>query len=554
MKPSDGAARRARASVWTTGLFSLLLIVAVAPDAAANCQNGATTQSISAGISGNTVANILAVSTEPCTVNIAPGTYTAGTAYTIADGITVRGTGGPGVTVLQVTQPQFASLLIWPVNGSCPSGATVEGLTIAGGAWGILALADSSQPGCPSNQLSGITLRNLVVFTGQGNGHGIDFHAVQNSVIDSTWVDSAYANGIILQRASNNNIVMNNTIVGSFSQHAIALQSSNDNVIVGNTIRVTTAFDGIILNSGVGLDGPGNLRNRIERNTISGHKIDGIVLTDFSHYNYVGLNVAVSASYVPGSSTPPSQPAGTGIWVNNSSNGNYLFGNDLSGSPENGIDVLASRSTLLVGNTVHGNYHGGIWVAYALAAASQSAPVPEDTVVHGNNLFFNSSRQLFFQNTRNSQAAFNYMSGARSGVLASTGTAGIAVQDTATARIFENTVSDVWARAIVNGSTSNAAFFRNRFLKGTNNPFQTDGRNGVTYSSVPADVRWDVVEFPGRKSLERVPGADGQSGSEPPVRRLHHGWRLRRPFSVCLRDPSDRRHPEQHHGHRACRG
>ena len=222
MKPSDGAARRARASVWTTGLFSLLLIVAVAPDAAANCQNGATTQSISAGTSGNTVANILAVSTEPCTVNIAPGTYTAGTAYTIADGITVRGTGGPSVTVLQVTQPQFASLLIWPVNGSCPSGATVEGLTIAGGAWGILALADSSQPGCPSNQLSGITLRNLVVFTGQGNGHGIDFHAVQNSVIDSTWVDSAYTNGIILQRASNNNIVMNNTIVGSFSQHAIA--------------------------------------------------------------------------------------------------------------------------------------------------------------------------------------------------------------------------------------------------------------------------------------------------------------------------------------------
>src|SRR4030095_8815857 len=101
----------------------------------------------------------------------------------------------------------------------------------------------------------------------------------------------------------------------------------------------------------------GSLRNRIERNTISGHKVDGIVLTDFSHSNYVGLNVAVSASYVPGSSTPPSQVAGTGIWVNNSSNANYLFGNDLSGSPENGIDVLASRGTLLIGNTVHGNYH-----------------------------------------------------------------------------------------------------------------------------------------------------------------------------------------------------
>jgi parallel beta-helix repeat protein len=507
--PSDGGVRRARASVWTAGLVSLLLIVGFAPDAAANCLNGSTTQSISAGTPGSTVANILLGSTEPCTVNIAPGTYTAGTAYQIADGITVRGTGGPSVTVLQVAQPQFASLIIWPVNGSCPRGAIVEGLTIAGGAWGILAMADSSVPGCPSNQLSDITLRNLIVYTGEGNGHGIDFHAVQNSVIDSCWIDTAYGNGIILQLGSNNNIVMNNTIVGSFTQHALALQGGNDNVIVGNAIRVTTAFDGIILNSGVGVDGPGNLRNRIERNTISGHKIDGIVLTDYSHYNYVGLNVAVSASFVPGSTTPPKQPAGTGIWVNNSSNGNYLFGNDLSGSPENGIDVLASRSTLLVGNTVHGNYHGGIWVAYALAAASQAAPVPEDTVVQGNNLFFNNSRQLFFQNTRNSQASFNYLSGAQSGVQASTGTVGIAIQDTATATVFENTVSEVWARAIVNGSTSNAALFRNRFLKGTNKPFQADGKNGVTYPVSPADVRWDGWSFLGGNHWSDFPAATG---------------------------------------------
>jgi parallel beta-helix repeat protein len=464
----------------------------------------------------------MAASTRPCTLNVAPGTYTAspGRSYTIADGITLRGTGGAGVTVLWVTPPQFTAMTIAPVNGSCPSGATLEGLTIAGGAWGILALADASHPGCPFNQLSNITLRNLIVVTGPGNGHAIDFHAVQNSVIDSCYIDSAYANGIFLELGSNNNIVMNNTIVGAFTQHAIAVQSSNDNVIVGNTISVSTAFDGIILNSGVSLSGPGSLRNRIERNTISGHEVDGIVLTDSSHSNYVGLNVAVSDGYIAGSNTPPSRVAGVGIWVNNASNANYLFGNDLSGSPENGIDVLASNSTLLVANTVHGNYHGGVWVAYALAVASPSAPVPQDTVLHGNNLFFNYGRQLFFQNTINSQAAFNYFSGAQSGVLASTGTVGFDVQDTASVTLFENTISEVWARAIVHGSTSNAVAFRNRFLKGTNNPTPSNGLNGLTYSLVPADVRWDAWSFLGGNHWSEF----GAATSNPDLSQPYTGF------------------------------
>src|SRR5262245_22890523 len=134
MKTSRSVARRAGTStMWTTTLTSLLLLVASAPDAAANCQNGSTVQSIAAGTPGSTVINILAASTKPCTLNVAPGTYTApaGASYTIADGITVRGTGGAGVTVLQVTPPQFSAMTIAPVSGSCPSGATLEGLTIA---------------------------------------------------------------------------------------------------------------------------------------------------------------------------------------------------------------------------------------------------------------------------------------------------------------------------------------------------------------------------------------------------------------------------------------
>jgi parallel beta-helix repeat protein len=500
-RPSASRRRSISLALPATLLTSGILLAAPARDAAAACQDGTTVQAIPPSTAGGSLQTIMALSTKPCTLNLAPATYTApaGTAFIVTDGITLRGVAGAAATFLQAAPAQPVTLFVLPINGSCPSGATVEGLTLSGGAWGVLALAGPTYPGCPFNLLTDITLRNLVVNTGPGDGNAIYFQGVQHSVIDSCWINSAFANGIYLPLGSDHNIVMNNTIVGSFGQHAIAVQS-NDNVIVGNLINVVTSFDGIILNSGVGLAGPGGSRNRIERNTIMGHKVDGIVLTDASGSNYVGLNTAVSGSYPPGSSTPLPGTVGTGIWVNNASNANYLYGNDLSGSPENGIDVLASRSTLLVANTVHGNYHGGIWVAYYLAAASPSAPAPQDTVLHGNNIFFNGiSRQLFLQSTISTQAAFNYLSGAQAGVLSSDGTVGIAVQDSASATIFENTVSEVWSRAIVQGVTD-TQFFRNRFLKGINTP---------TFSFPPADVRWDAGSVLGGNHWSDFPAAAG---------------------------------------------
>ena len=80
-----------------------------------------------------------------------------------------------------------------------------------------------------------MTLRNLAI-TAAADGHGIDFHGVQNSVIDSCTIVSAYANGIFLEAGSNNNLVMNNTVLSTTTQHGIAVQGSSDNVIVGNTI------------------------------------------------------------------------------------------------------------------------------------------------------------------------------------------------------------------------------------------------------------------------------------------------------------------------------
>jgi parallel beta-helix repeat protein len=479
------------------GLFAGLLL-ASAGDAAASCLNGLAVQAVSAG---NDLYDIMLQSTPPCTLNVGPGTYAAPAAgtpnFTIPAGITVRSTGGPSVTTLQVTAPAFSDVSIWPVNNSCPSGATLDGFTLTGGSWGVYVGASSAvgHPGCgASSQVTGVTLRNLIVYTSStSSGHGIELHSVQNSVIDTCTVEDPYGNGIFLETGSNNNIVMNSTILNTQTQHAIAVQGSNDNVIVGNTIS-GAAFDGIILNSSVSITGPGSLRNRIERNSISGHKIDGIVLDQGSVFNYVGLNTAVSGSYVPGSSTPPVDASGTGIWVNNGSNGSYLYGNDVSGSPENGMDILTSTSTFLVANMVHGNYQGGIWVANDAFSAAPNAVAPQNTVLQGNRSFFNTfNAQLFLQGAINTEASYNYFSGAQAGTLAAKTTVAIQVQDSGGANIFENTVTQVSARAMILGATTNTVLFRNRFVTGTNipNPPETDGLNGVTYLQAPAGVVFD---------------------------------------------------------------
>ena len=191
---------------WTPIVTTLILLGA--RDATAACQNGSASQIVAAG---NNLDAIMQASAAPCTLDVAPGTSTAPAtnSFTISTGIVVRSTGGASVTTLQVAAGAFSVVSIWPLNGSCPSGVTLEGFTLVGGGWGVF-VGIQGQAACPSNQITGVTLRNLRIETAS-TGHGITFSAVQNSVIDSCTVVKAYANGIILG-GSNNNIVMNNTI------------------------------------------------------------------------------------------------------------------------------------------------------------------------------------------------------------------------------------------------------------------------------------------------------------------------------------------------------
>ena len=496
---------------WAGIIGAFLLVLACAQDARANCAGGATSRTVT---QGENLAAVVSGSTRPCTLSVSAGTYDVPNGISIVDGITVRAV---GVVTLRAAAGASFVVAIGPGGGTCPSGATLEGFTLSGGPWGVWV---ASGPGC---QITGVTLRNLVITAGAG-GHGIDFNGVQNSVIDSCTVVSAYANGIYLENGSHNNLVMNSTVLSTATQHGIAVQSSSDNVIVGNTIS-GAAFDGILVNSGP--SGQGSARNRIERNDILGHGVDGITLTDASGANYIGLNRAVSNSYHPLTKPSPSPVSGTGIWVNGGSNGTYLFGNDLSGSPENGIALLASSSTLIQGNSVHANFHGGLWIANVQLNAGPDVPVPQDTVVHGNHIFFNTwNAQVNLQGVRNVEVAYNYLSGARQGTLAGNGTGGIHLNEGGDAtrgvagsdgvRVFENTVTDVSNRAYVFGSATNSLFFRNRFLNGSNDPNAPGGRHGLTYSVPPAGVQWHAGAFLGGNHWSEFTAASANPDGDHP--------------------------------------
>ena len=224
----------------------------------------------------------------------------------------------------------------------------------------------------------------------------------------------------------------------------------------------------------------------------------------------------------------PSPISGVGIWVNGGSNGNYLFGNDLSGSPENGIDVLTSSSTLIQGNSVHANLHGGIWIANVRFAAAPDAPVPQDTVIQGNNIFFN-TQQRADQSWKapstprwlttisrapkrerlpeTAPAAFIFMRAVMPRAVWSGATA---------VSVFENIVTDVSNRAIVYGTTTNSLIFRNRFLNGSNDPNAPGGRHGITYSIPPAGVQWHAGAFLGGNHWSEFTAANGNpDGAHP---------------------------------------
>src|SRR5262245_21006980 len=178
---------------WTVLVAGVVVSLLVPNAAEANCTNGQTTQTVTHNgnntTSGTNLYNVMKDSTPPCTVSVGPGTYLSpqnlNLQFWIPNGITVRSTAGAASTILRADWG--SAVAIWPIGGTCPSNAVLEGFTLEGPSGGVYVAAGTEigHPGCASNSITNVTLRNLIInaATTPPDGHGIVFFRVQNSVI-----------------------------------------------------------------------------------------------------------------------------------------------------------------------------------------------------------------------------------------------------------------------------------------------------------------------------------------------------------------------------------
>ncbi len=401
------------------------------------------------------------------TLLVYPGTYTAhpsdidatASVFWINKPLTLLSVGGPTVTTLAVPMGQYQNVLISSSN------VRVEGFTLKNGQF----CADA-QDFLNNTTLTNIVLKNLNIIPDAvtGDGHGILYEQTCNSVIDNCTVGMSYANGIFLDHQSNNDIVMNSTVNGTMTQHGIAIKNSNNDQLLNNTVTASH-FDGIILVTGS--------NNRIIGNNISGHTVDGITVTEMSDFNYVAQNTIVSNGLASG------RTAGTGIWLNNESDGNTVYANTMSGSPENGIAVFVSSNNLISGNEIFGNHEGGIFVWDAQGDSRFVGHAPTNTIIVNNYIHDNTfNAAVNLRGAIQTDVEHNYISGAFTGVYGSSTDGGLIVQRAVHTQFIGNTMVNLQIGEYIYPTGVDVQIFRNREINVGNN-YAFRGAVGVHFDA-----------------------------------------------------------------------
>jgi len=431
------------------------------------------TVNASGGAEYTDLGNAIDAAKNGDTILVSPGNYVAhptvldpsASTYYIPISLTIQSTGGAGNTTLTVPSGQEQAIWITTSN------VTINGFTVNGGYFGIQASSQNS------STLSNVVLRNLIVHPDASttNGHGIYLYNVANSAVENDYVGLSSNNGIYLYGGCTNDLVMNNTVNGTVYQHAIALQDSNYNQVLDNTVT-SSANDGIIL--------VGSSYNRITNNNISGHKYDGITLTRdaggstiyYSDFNYIAENTIVSLGYQNGLT------AGTGIWLDSESDGNTVYANTASGSPECGIADYLSSNNFIQANTCFNNHEGGILVWNVPSPTSSVGNPPNDIVIEGNYIYDTpSNAAIILRGANNTQVSNNVMIGNYTGVAGSSYDGGMMLEAAGNATIWQNTFMNVSQSFSIDGNSTNINIFQNRSIN-----------FGENYCFQPATVNWDA--------------------------------------------------------------
>ena len=384
---------------------------------------------ISVGSSTNvTLSNITLLANTTGTVNngldIENSTNVSVSGSTI--GSSARGTyvfGGQSVSI------QSTSITSSAAEGVLANGAqtlTLSSLTINAGSDGIhiqntlTATVTSNTITAAQNGIiiegGSLALVKNNTITQAVNQNGIWLKGTASGVALSNTITRAGQAGINIDTSSSGNIVANNTVTQTDTQNCVNIAQSDSNTVVNNTLNQCGNPSG---SRGDGVLVLGGQQNRVERNTLTNYSNDGIVLTQSPNVttgptgsgyrgsigNYVAKN-SVTGYPTSGGSATNNQTSRTGIWVNDGSNGTYVFGNTETSANEGGLTVFNANSNILKGNVISANLQAGIYINNQ--DSSLGFPSPGNNVVQNNYSFNNPTNgEILMHGTNSTDIAYN---------------------------------------------------------------------------------------------------------------------------------------------------
>jgi uncharacterized protein (TIGR03437 family) len=318
-----------------------------------------------------TLQNVMRAAANGDTILVAPGSYTATTTpedpanpiFNVDKSLTIRSTGGSGVTTLNV--PSWFTVVRIGANNT-----TLQGFALTGGGWGVQVF-DYRTGGIVNN----VTLRDIVVtpnLSVADRGAAIYFYKATNGTVDNCRINNAATWGIFAFNGSNGLRVTGGTTVALAANDGIFVDASNNPTIDGVFIGTSTASG--VLGNGIYLRNVSSAV--IKAADIRRAGIHGIVLENTQ-------NSVVQTSTIE-------MAGANGIYLDNGSNNNLVMNNLVAQNTKqyHGIALKNSDYNTVTGNTVQTGFHGIILVGSQFNRIEKNSISGHDydgiTVTHDN--------------------------------------------------------------------------------------------------------------------------------------------------------------------------
>ena len=347
--------------------------------------------------------------------------FPANGAFAIGRNITVRGADGTTASQVILQGGAAADHAVYFVNylgGTSANNAQLRGVTIQGSQGGIQIF---NFPDAGATRITDVKIKDVIVNTPTGGFFGVLAWKADRLVLDNVTVTSSQTGVFFID--TTDSLVMNSFVTGTGAVNAAGLGvvGGSRNRFINNTFGQPKSGSTYSFNGG-GLVFYNTSDNRFEGNLVQGAKDDAVdftvldspngVPTTPSFNNYVGKNTVIHTALSEGRTLGAS-----GIWSNCSSNGTWIYGNDVRGTAECGVCVWLAKSNMVLGNNFSGNGIVGTFVSggaetepFCTANSNLFKQKPNTNFVLSNANTFNVNDQLVIRNSDNTLVARNFSS------------------------------------------------------------------------------------------------------------------------------------------------